>query len=52
MFNNKPKAVLIDIKVYEYLINKSDIEFESISGSSEVLETQEYKNLLSLMKKA
>lgn len=50
--NNKPKAVLIDIKIYESLLNKSDIEFESMSWSAEALETEDYKNLLSLMKKA
>ncbi|MDD5213801.1 MAG: type II toxin-antitoxin system Phd/YefM family antitoxin [Candidatus Gracilibacteria bacterium] len=50
--NNKPKAVLIDIKMYESLLNKSDIEFESILGSAEVLGSEEHENLLSLMRKA
>lgn len=50
--NNKPKAVLIDIKMYESLLNKSDIEFESILWSAEVLWSEEHENLLSLMRKA
>lgn len=28
--NNKPKAVLIDIKVYENLLGKKNVEFEPL----------------------
>jgi prevent-host-death family protein len=52
LVNNKPKAVLIDITIYEELLEKRNIEFESMTGSDEVLGTKEHKSLLSLMKTA
>ena len=52
LVNNKPKAVLIDIKIYEQLIEKNNIEFESLEWSSETLWTKEHNTLLSLMRKA
>lgn len=50
--NNKPKAVLIDIKTYETFISRNDIAFEGLTGSEEVLGTEEHKSLMSLLKNA
>ncbi len=49
--NNKPKAVLIDIEKYDKLLN-NNIEFSWLIWSQEVIWTEEYNNLLTLMRKA
>ena len=51
--NNKPKAVLIDIKMYEELLQKSNnIEFEPLIWSEEMLGMKEHAMLISLMRDA
>jgi hypothetical protein len=41
----------MDITTYENLVNK-DIEFESLKWSEEFLETNDYKNFITLLKNA
>jgi hypothetical protein len=50
--NNKPKAVLIDIHIYEELLKSRDIEFEPLTWSGEISTSKEHINLLELMRNA
>jgi len=50
--NNKPLAFIVSIKEMEKISRMSEFEAESIYWSEEIVDTDDYKNFISLLKSA